>query len=162
MKIKGSIILSVLFAVFLMASCGKKTSKKSHTTETNSKNGHKLDQKFRTVHKDSLTNLIQIETPTTSNIVISNAYIHSVEKVKYNGKRVLLIKGDLPNGCSKLYHVYKSIDGNTLTLTLSTWKPQNQPCTQALQPFSFIYDGLNYFDYHSVTHIKIAGQVKAF
>ena len=177
MKQGSSIFISIVLVVFLFSGCGRHSGKKSTSpsdqavagkstksridTSTRSQSSPK-EQTLKTIDKDSLSNVISIVSPNTSDIVLHQAYLHSLEKVKINGKHVLLIRGDLPDACSKLYHVNKAIDGETLTLTISTWKPKNVNCTQALKPFTFIYDGLGYFEYKSVTHYKINGKLKAF
>ncbi|HKJ33688.1 MAG TPA: hypothetical protein VKA34_17765 [Balneolales bacterium] len=167
------IFFTCFFAAFLFLSCNNQSDKKkeANTQQQVSKTdiktdtittGHKVEPMLKTISKDTLSHLERIEMPNTANIAIHQAYITSMEKVKYNGKKVLLVRGHLPDGCSKLYHVTKSIDDQTLTLTINTWKPKHKVCTQALKPFTFIYDGLGYFEFKDITHYKINSTVKAF
>lgn len=171
---------SIFITVFLLFACNKKSKKEATgsvskqqvirndtsaikiSTQKKDTNRHQVEQSLKSISTDTLPDIMSIEMPDTPDIVVHDAYIHSMEKVKYKGKKVLLIRGSLPNGCSKLYHVKKAIDGETLTLTIETWRPKHKVCTQALKPFTFIYDGLGYFEYKSVTHYKINGKTKAF
>jgi hypothetical protein len=171
------ILLFFLLSFSVITSCDRKSNdKKSRAIENNpvdttmsatpaagsDSTQNKVTSTVKSITDDSLTNLHTIQSPNTTNIIIRQAYINSIEKVTYKDKKVLLIKGDLPDGCCQLYNVHKAIDGDTLSLAINTWKQKDKVCTQALKPFTFIYDGLGYFEYKSVTFYKIDGKVKAF
>jgi len=174
------ILLCLLISFSVITACGRKSNDtKSRAIENNSidttmsataaadsdstdSSQNKVTSTMKSITDDSLTNLHTIQSPNTTNIIIRQAYINSIEKVTYKDKKVLLIKGDLPDGCCQLYNVHKAIDGDTLSLSIKTWKQKDKICTQALKPFTFIYDGLGYFEYKSVTYYKIDGKIKAF
>ena len=65
----------------------------------------------------------------------SRVYIDSVSIVEQG----LLISGNLPDGCSKLHEVSHSLQNDSLSISLSAWKPADKMCTQAVTPFSFTY-----------------------
>lgn len=89
----------------------------------------------------SYPNLTQLSPPDTARQhQPANVYIDSVTLISRNSRTALLISGNLPDGCSKLGEARHTMAGDTLRLTLSAWKPSDRMCTQALVPFSYIYD----------------------
>lgn len=85
-------------------------------------------------------NLITVNTPENQSMEASNAYIDSVKIIDYKKEKALLITGNLANGCTYLKEVSHTANGNALAIILKTWKPADKICSQALVPFSFIYN----------------------
>lgn len=155
--------LSGLFLILLLVpACDKhKTASKSAEQSMN-KNESSSGIQPVTVTADQFPDLKQIEHPTVDKIVVGKAYIETIRKVKFKGNQALLIKGNLPDGCSKLYQAKAIIDDSTLVMDIKTWKPQHLMCTQALVPFSFIYQGLSLFEFNSISHYKAGNNLKKF
>lgn len=80
-------------------------------------------------------------TPPGDNQQVQSAkvYIDSVKRIEGDGKPVLLISGNFPNGCTRLRNAAHTISEGTPSVTLTAWQPADKMCTQALVPFSFIY-----------------------
>ena len=61
------------------------------------------------------------------------------------------ILGNLPDGCTRLDRVTQERQGNTITVTVSTARPEDLLCTEALVPFDKTVDldvlGLKAGDY---------------
>ncbi|MDF1533785.1 MAG: hypothetical protein P1P69_04690 [Methanosarcinaceae archaeon] len=47
----------------------------------------------------------------------------------------VITKGYLPDGCTKIGDITKSLDGNTFTVTVKTIRPADAMCTQAIVPY---------------------------
>ncbi len=115
-----------------------------------------------TITADQIPDLKEIEHPTVEKIVVGQAYIDTIQKVTFQGNQALLIKGNLPDGCSKLYESKATINDSTLTLHIKTWKPQHLDCTQALVPFSYLYQGLSLFEFNSISQYKAGNKLRKF
>jgi len=70
----------------------------------------------------------------------SNLYIDSVKMIDYKKNKALLISGNMANGCTYLREASHTVEGDSLKLSMTTWQPADKMCSQALVPFSFIYD----------------------
>jgi inhibitor of cysteine peptidase len=46
-----------------------------------------------------------------------------------------LVKGNLPDGCTTVDQITQQRQGNTITVTITTRRPADEMCTQALVPF---------------------------
>ncbi len=49
-----------------------------------------------------------------------------------------VVTGDLPDGCTELDGYTQGLDGNTISVTLTTTRPADMDCTQALVPFETV------------------------
>lgn len=87
-------------------------------------------------------NLISLTQPGDQDTSSSKVYVDSVQWIEYEQKKSLLISGNLANGCTYLQDASHTMAGDSLQISLVAWKPANKMCTQALVPFSFIYDKL--------------------
>ncbi len=47
----------------------------------------------------------------------------------------VVVKGYLPDGCTEIDRVEKERDGNTFTVTITTKRPKDMMCTQAIVPY---------------------------
>lgn len=115
---------------------------------SSSKNSDKLD---------SLENLVALEHPDTEPNEKAKVYIDSLKTIQHNNSRALLIHGTFPDGCTKLRAVSHHIDGNTLSMDISAWRNPNMMCTQALTPFSYLYNDLTEKELDSHKQIFING-----
>lgn len=87
-------------------------------------------------------NLISLKQPGEQEIASSKVYVDTIKWVDQQGKNVLLISGNLPNGCTYIKGASHAMTDDSLKITLDAWKPAEKMCTQAMVPFSFIYDKL--------------------
>lgn len=87
-------------------------------------------------------NLIALNPPDTQQVVSSNVYVDSVKVIDHNNEKALLISGNLASGCTYLRDASHTAAADSLQLSLTAWKPADKMCTQALVPFSFIYEEL--------------------
>lgn len=100
-------------------------------------------------------NLIAVNQPGEQQAAPSKVYVDSVKWVDYEGKKALLITGNLPNGCTYIKEASHDTTGNTLRISLDAWKPADKMCTQALVPFSFVYDQLGQADAQAYTDVSV-------
>lgn len=73
----------------------------------------------------------------------SQVYIDSVKAANQSGQKVLKLFGNYPDGCTHLEEVTHQIKNGEIHLQLFARRPADAMCTQALVPFSFIYDKLS-------------------
>lgn len=111
---------------------------------------------------DSYENLVNTQKPGDEPSKQAKVYIDSVKKVWVNNKPALLINGTFPDGCTKLQQVTHHIDNDSLYLDIKAWRNPNMMCTQALSPFTYIYDQLSKKQHQSHSHININGTSFSF
>lgn len=92
---------------------------------------------------DSLENLATIEQPDAEPNEAAKIYVDSLKTIQHNNSRALLIHGTFPDGCTKLRAVAHHIDGDSLYMDITGWRNPNMMCTQALKPFSYLYDAIS-------------------
>ena len=110
-----------LFMIFAVAACSSpKTKPETENTQ-------------------QYPDLTQLSKPGTQDYDQSKISVDSVKTVEQG----LLIAGALPDGCSKLREASHAMQGDTLRINLSAWKPADKMCTQVLTPFTFIYKELS-------------------
>lgn len=86
-------------------------------------------------------NRLELSPPGNNQAAIPAAlYIRSVQVVNWHRAKALLISGKLPNGCARLKKAVITGNNDSLHLKLRAWQPAEATCTQALVPFSFIFD----------------------
>lgn len=163
MKNRVKAITGFVIFLMLLSACDKhKVSKKETTNLPKDSTTSSARIQPPSVAADQIPNLKQIEHPTVEKIAVGQAYIDTIQKITFQGNPALLVKGNLPDGCSKLYESKAIIDDSTLTLLIKTWKPQHIACTQALVPFSYIYQGLSLFEFNSISQYKAGNKLKRF
>src|SRR5699024_987739 len=102
--------------------------------------------------------LMPLHPPNEGQAVTSYpAHIDTVRIIEKDHQKALLVSGKLPNGCAKLGKA-KIIASDTLTLQLWAWQPEELMCTQALVPFSFIFDGLPQKQLEGQVQVQINNQ----
>ncbi|MEL7833794.1 hypothetical protein [Fodinibius sp. Rm-B-1B1-1] len=106
---------------------------------------------------DSLEHLVAIEQPDDEPNEMAKVYIDSLKTIQHNNTRSLLIHGTFPDGCTKLRAVSHHLDGDSLSMDISAWRNPNMMCTQALTPFSYLYDGITEEELNSHKQIFING-----
>jgi len=89
------------------------------------------------------SNLITLNPPGKQKTVASKIYVDSVKFIDYKKEKALLISGNMANGCTYISEASHTSTDETLQLSLKAWKPADKICSQALVPFSFIYDKLS-------------------
>lgn len=97
-------------------------------------------QNNREIEKSDYPNLVDIEAPATDRYSDSRTYVDSVEYARLEEQPVLVVHGDFPDGCTHLREASHEAGSNRFELTLKAWRDPEQSCTQALVPFTFIYD----------------------
>lgn len=88
-------------------------------------------------------NLVSVNPPNGQKNSPSKAYIDSVKMIDHKGNKALLISGNMANGCTYLLKATHTAADDSLSISLTAWKPADKICSQALVPFSFIYDELS-------------------
>ena len=62
-------------------------------------------------------------------------YIETVEVVERDG-HYAIVEGSYPDACSKTGDIVQEVEGNTLHLTITSTRPEDKVCAQALTPFT--------------------------
>lgn len=65
----------------------------------------------------------------------SKAIVEEVDTIVNPGVVVVIASGSLPDGCTTIEDIQQSREGDTFIITLMTERPEDQLCTQALEPF---------------------------
>lgn len=120
------------------------------------------DQKQHNEAETSYPNLTELKEPGQNPHKEGTTYIDSVKEVTVDSKDALLIAGNLADGCTHLESVSHAIEGDTLTLHLSVWRDAEAMCTQALVPFSFIYEELDAKELARYSKATVNGKTYAF
>lgn len=110
----------LLFLLFLIASCFHSSNDYTDSSE--------------------ISNLTSLNPPEQNEADTATIYIDSVNFVNHNQQRALLISGDFPDGCTHLKNADHTRQSDTFSIELQAWRESEKMCTQALTPFSFIYD----------------------
>lgn len=89
--------------------------------------------------KERYPDLIQLTPPEKENVPTSKLYVDSVRVESLGEELVLLIRGDLPDGCTHIGSARHAVNETEISLTLDAWSDPELLCTQALVPFTFVY-----------------------
>jgi hypothetical protein len=116
----------------------------------------------KNIPRDSLDNLIELQEPGDQPHEPSKVYIDSVRKLKVDKQLVLVIRGSFPDGCSYLESVDHNIDNGDLYLELDAWRDAEKMCTQALSPFTYIYDKITEDELSEYSSVIINDSVYEF
>ena len=130
--------LFILTSLFIICSCASSS---------------KDDQQSNS--QSEYPNLVELQTPKKSTVESGKAYVDSVKKVTNDSQTALLISGNFADGCTHLESVTHSTQNDSLALELSTWRDPDAMCTQALTPFSFIYDDMDGEELSNYSQISI-------
>ncbi len=71
--------------------------------------------------------------PTTEG---SPVFVDEVVVEERDGEYYAVITGNLPDACSTIDGVEQSVDGNTISLTVTAVRPTGLMCAQTLTPFT--------------------------
>lgn len=102
-----------------------------------------------------LSDIVTLNPPANQSADSAVIYIDSATIVNHNNGLALLISGDFPDGCTQLKRVEHKWPDEQLSLTLSAWRDPDLSCTQALTPFSFIYEQLSEQELKKLDTIRI-------
>ena len=111
---------------------------------------------------ESLENLVRIQQPDGEPNESAKVYIDSVKSIWHNNTRSLLIHGTFPDGCTKLRDVSHRINNTFLYMDIKAWRNPDMMCTQALTPFSYLYEHLTEEELDSHKEIIINGSTFNF
>ncbi len=85
----------------------------------------------------SADNVAQTQ-PEPGRVIVDEAAVSSVEVGPVPGDALLLtivVRGNLPDGCTKIARVTHAVEGHELRITVTTERPADLMCTEALVPF---------------------------
>ncbi|WP_372636151.1 hypothetical protein [Fodinibius sp.] len=120
------------------------------------------DNKEQSDTADSYPHLIELKEPGKTARQAGRVYIDSVRQITTESHEGLLIAGNLSDGCTHLKSVNQRIEGDTLILKLSTWRNTDAMCTQALVPFSYIYEELDSVEAATYSQVTINGKTYSY
>lgn len=113
--------------------------------------------------RQTYTNLVNLEKPGNTPHQPSKVYIDSVKQISVeNNRTALLINGTFPDGCTKLQKVSHFVRNDSLHLSLTAWRNPEMMCTQALTPFSYIYDKITKEELSDYNELFINGTAYKF
>lgn len=103
---------------------------------------------FTSLTQDEQENLIDITQPARKSYREVTVFVTTVEKRSIPNGPVLLVKGQLPNGCARLLkasYTYESkkTDKKTIELQMVAWKYRGEMCTQQMVPFTYLIEELS-------------------
>ncbi|SHE82243.1 hypothetical protein SAMN05443144_103254 [Fodinibius roseus] len=120
------------------------------------------DNKEQSDTADSYPHLIELKEPNKTASQPGKVYIDSVRHITSGAHEGLLIAGNLSDGCTHLKSVNHRIEEDTLILELSAWRNTGAMCTQALVPFSYIYEKLDSVEAAAYSQAIINGKTYSF
>lgn len=129
-------------ALFVIGGCASSENNKQQSDATDS----------------SYPNLIELKKPGEKQHQQAKVYIDSVKQITTDSKKALLISGNLPDGCTHLESVSHHTEDHSLVLDVSTWRDTGAICTQALVPFSFIYEKPDAEEISTHSHATVNGK----
>ncbi|MCW9707437.1 hypothetical protein [Fodinibius salsisoli] len=107
-------------------------------------------------------NQVQLTEPGAIPYTPGKVYIDAIKQISTGASDGLLISGSFSDGCTHLQAVLHNIEDDSLSLKISAWRNKEAVCTQALVPFSFIYDKLSSQQLNSYSQVSINGQTYSF
>lgn len=115
-------------------------------------------QNKKEVERSDYPNLVNLSEPESNRYSDSRVYVDSVQLARLEEQPVLVIHGDFPDGCTHLRDVSHIVENNQLLLALKTWRDPDQMCTQALKPFTYIYEELSIEKLEEIDSLSINEQ----
>ena len=88
-------------------------------------------------------NLVEENPPNRIPYVEKEITIDSVSFINVQKQKALLIKGTFPNPCTQILRVDERTVPEILYLDFTGWQEYQQSCTEVIEPFTYIYRGLN-------------------
>lgn len=110
----------------------------------------------------SYPNQVTLTAPGNTAHAPGKVFIDSVRQVSQNTTAGLLISGSFSDGCTHLQSVSHNIKDDEITVEISAWRNKDAVCTQALVPFSFIYEKLTSQALSSHSQVIINGKTYSF
>ena len=92
----------------------------------------------RPVSSDDTVEPLPTPTPIEGDVIIGEAMVESIEIVFLESFPLqvnVIARGSLPDGCTTIYEVTQEREGDTFKVTITTIRPADLVCTQALVPF---------------------------
>lgn len=120
------------------------------------------DNKGRSDSTDSYPHLIELREPDKQVPRPGKVYIDSVRQITTGSEQGLLIAGNLADGCTHLQSVNHHMENDTLVLELSAWREADAMCSQALVPFSYLYEKPDSAEAAAYSQITINGKPYSF
>lgn len=117
------------------------------------------DQKQQEV---SYPNQVTLKTPGNTAYTPGKIFIDSIKKVSPKRTEALLISGSFSDGCTHLQSASHTIEDNSIAIEFSAWRSKEAVCTQALVPFSFLYEKLSSQELSSYSQVIINGKTYSF
>lgn len=77
-------------------------------------------------------------------------YVDDIELITDNDTYYLLIEGSLPSPCHNLSHPSMEQDGNSLYITLNSWRDADAVCSQVLEPLVYYLE----LDHDSIANLS--------
>ena len=77
-------------------------------------------------------------SPPGDEVILGEAVVEDIDILILESFPVqvnVVVRGNLPDGCTRIDRVIKERDGNTFTVTITTVRPADAVCTEALVPF---------------------------
>lgn len=85
---------------------------------------------------------IDISTPP-EDYSESRVYIHEVRKVTIDGVPKLIVKGSLPESCSRLKSAELNFRSDELAeIKMRSWRPSGDSCLQVLVDFTYVFSDI--------------------
>lgn len=104
-------------------------------------------------------NQVELQKPGNIAHQPGKVYIDSVSHIRSKSQEGLLITGSFADGCTQLQKITHSTVDDLLRIRLSAWKNTDTLCTQALVPFSYIYNKLRPEYLSGYSKITINGKI---
>lgn len=87
---------------------------------------------------------IEITTPPDDNYTEGRVYFTEVKRVTVDGEPKLLVRGNLPESCSRLLKAdFEFPSEDVIKLDMASWRPADQACMQVLVEFSYIFEDID-------------------
>lgn len=104
-----------------------------------------------------ISDIVSLNPPEGRQADSSVVYIDSTGIVNHKNSIALLVAGDFPDGCTHLKRATHEWVDERLSLTIAAWRDPDMMCTQALTPFTFIYDQLSEEELAGLDSVRING-----
>lgn len=106
-------------------------------------------------NKKKFENLVTLQPPGKAEVKEASIYIDSVTVIQQEANKALLVSGSFPDGCTHLRQASHSRKDQVLHLSIKAWRDPEMMCTQALTPFSFIYNKLSEEDLKALSTVAV-------
>ena len=118
--------------VFLFSACAALSETDDDTQPTE-------DLEEYTIPEDT----IDISTPS-GEYSEGRVYIHEVRKVDVDGVPGIVVKGSLPESCSRLKTAELFFESDDVVeIEMTSWRPADVSCAQVLVDFSYLFEDVD-------------------